>query len=69
MEGRDAQGIGVMTVPNKWPKGAQEAMQALYGTSPTTDAHRAEHARLVAREYARREAKISESKQLPLDVA
>ena len=58
-----------MTVANKWPKAAQEAMRALYSNEPTTDAHRAEHARLVAREYARREAAITESKQLPLDVA
>lgn len=58
-----------MTVTNKWPKAAQEARKALYDTTPVTDADRAEHARLVAREYARREAKFSESKQLPLDVA
>lgn len=66
MEGRDAQGIGVMTVPNKWPKGAQEARRALYDTSPTTDAHRAEHARLVAREYARREARNNPTPQADL---
>ena len=67
MEGRDAQGIGVMTVANKWPKAAQEAMRALYSNEPTTDAHRAEHDRLVAREYARREARLSPSPQLELE--
>ena len=56
-----------MTVANKWPKAAQEAMRALYSNEPTTDAHRAEHARLIAREYARREAVATESKQLPLE--
>ena len=46
----------------------QEAMKALYDTTPVTDEDRAEHARLVAREYARREA-AAEVKQLPLVVS
>ena len=45
----------------------QEAMKALYDTTPVTDEDRAEHVRLVAREYARREA-AAEARQLPLDV-
>ena len=58
-----------MTVTNKWPKAAQEAMRALYSNEPTTDAHRAEHDRLVAREYARREARLSPSPQMELEAA
>lgn len=58
-----------MSVVNKWPQGFQSALRALYSNEPTTDAHRAEHDRLVAREYARREAAATESKQLPLGVA
>ena len=57
-----------VTVQNKWPRAAQEAMQALYDTAPVTDEDRAEHARLVAREYARREA-AAEARQLQLDVS
>ena len=58
-----------MTVANKWPKAAQEARKALYDTNPMTSEQKAERSRLIAREYARREAAITESKQLPLDVA
>ena len=46
----------------------QAAMKALYDTAPATDEDRAEHARLVAREYARREA-AAEARQLQLDVS
>ena len=56
-----------MSVVNKWPQGFQSALRALYSNEPTTDAHRAEHDRLVAREYARREARLSPSPQLELE--
>ena len=58
-----------MTVTNKWPKAAQEARRALYDTNPMTSEQKAERSRLIAREYARREAVATESKQLPLGVA
>lgn len=55
-----------MSVVNKWPQGFQSALRALYSNEPTTDAHRAEHARLVAREYARREARNNPTPQADL---
>ena len=36
MEGRDAQGIGGMTCPNKWPEHDQELLRQLYG-APVVD--------------------------------
>lgn len=55
-----------MKVTNKWPKAAQESRRALYDTSPVTDAERAEHKRLVAREYARCEARNNPTPQADL---
>ena len=58
-----------MTVTNKWPKAAQEARRALYDTNPMTSEQKAERSRLIAREYARREARLSPSPQMELEAA
>lgn len=55
-----------MTVTNKWPKAAQEARMALYDTSPMTSEQKAERSRLIAREYARREARNNPTPQADL---
>lgn len=51
---------------NQSPDGLKRALTALYSREPLTDAHRAEHKRLVARQIARDEAKRNESTQAEL---
>ena len=50
-------------------EGIKAALKALYDATPVTDEDRAEHARLVDREYARREARRRQSPQLEIPEA